>query len=180
MCLWYVGSSNSTKPLFLGPKNGTVQAPLSIPWNENEPVRLDLSTQWRLEGSLSRGFMFVWVGYSGLNFLDFSHILSAPWSWKSNVWGVYPCFLISKMGIKIGLTSLCWVRIKWENAYKVPSSITGPGWILDNGDDDLDGKAELGENSCSITISGIDWQVLRIKRTNWIRVWLYHQDLRHN
>lgn len=42
--------------------------------------------------------------------------------------------------------------------------------VSDNGDDDLDGKAELGGNSLPITISGIDWLVHRIKRTNWTRV----------
>lgn len=38
--------------------------------------------------------------------------------------------------------------------------------VSDNGDDDLDGKSELGGNSRSITISGIHWLVLRVKRTN--------------
>lgn len=168
MSLWYTGS------LFLGPKPGTVQALLSSSKNENQPVRLDLSMQWRLEGSLSRGFMFVWVGLCGLNFLDVSHVLSAPWSWKSQLWAVYPGFLISKMGIKIGLISLHWVRVKWENAHKIPSSITGPDWVL------VMVVVWFGWQGRKFTISGIDWLVLRIKRTSWIRVWLYHQDLSHN
>lgn len=43
-------------------------------------------------------------------------------------------------------------------------------FISGNGEDDLYDQADLGENSCSITVSGIDWLVLRIKRTIWIRV----------
>lgn len=43
--------------------------------------------------------------------------------------------------------------------------------ISNNGDNVLDGKAELGEKSCSIIIiSGIDWLVLRIETTNLTRV----------
>lgn len=100
VCLWYVGSSRSTKPLLPGPQHGIFQAPLSSPRNENEPIRLNPATQWRLEGSLSRGFMFVRGAYSGLNFLDCSHIWSVLWPWRSNLWATWEVFSSLKWRLK--------------------------------------------------------------------------------